>query len=227
MPLPSCITKYPSKASSAATPKMAPTKPDSAVSVNVSAMIWTTMILGVAPRARRTPSSSVRSLMVMSMMFMMPITPAKRASPPNTKDTQRKAPKTVSISWCSSAMLQWPKARLSWGWIPFWALNNLSTSAMAVSPCTSSRINKLSHPTSSPLWKAWLKVVNGTNRLFSLSSASSPVCWLRYTPTTVKFTPDTWIVWPKTSSFLSKSNCRTRFPMTATFLRSSKSFSLT
>ena len=73
------------------------------------------IVLGVAPIARLTPNSLVLSLTVMSIMFMIPIAPAKRANPPKTNAINLNAPNMVSISSNELAIVQCPNAVLSSG----------------------------------------------------------------------------------------------------------------
>ena len=99
-------------------------------------------------------------------------------------------------------------------------------SAAAESACTSSSNSRHNHPTSSPLWKAWLKAVNGIRMLCKSSSASSPERMDENTPTTVKLTPLMRIDPPMGDSALVNKMSRTRSPMTAIFRLSSMSRAL-
>ena len=142
-----------------ATPRETPVRPERVVRNIVSDMIWRIIVTGVAPIARRMPSSCVRSRTVMSMMFMIPIAPARRASPPKIKAMKRKAPKMSSISSNAEAIVQWPKAVLSSGWTDLRAFIREMTSVAAESAWYSDEIRRLYHPTRSPVWKALEKVV--------------------------------------------------------------------
>ena len=64
------------------TPKLIPAIPAIRVSTRLSIIIWLRMLNGVAPRARRTPISCVRSRMVTIIMLLTPTTPAKRVPKP-------------------------------------------------------------------------------------------------------------------------------------------------
>jgi hypothetical protein len=62
-------------------PMMIPAMPPIREMANDSITNWARMSLRVAPMARRTPISRVRSSTLASMMFMMPMPPTSREMP--------------------------------------------------------------------------------------------------------------------------------------------------
>src|SRR5690606_2155205 len=180
-----------------------PTNPAKVVKTMASKRICRLTIVGVAPRARRTPISWVLSLTVIKRMLLMAITPARRVSIPTIREKPCRTMVKALILLNISDMLKLPMARSSLGWMLYlalrmsliwrstWATWNPGSTAMAIQPIRS------------PELKAFWKVVKGMKMEFSPSMLM--LLLGLYMPTTVKYTPLIRISSPMDFSPLSKS----------------------
>ena len=87
------------------TPNSMPLIPATSVSTMLSDMICESIILGVAPMARRMPISVVRSRTVTIMMFDTPMLPARSVPNPTSQIRKFTPLKRLSSIWNSTSVL--------------------------------------------------------------------------------------------------------------------------
>ena len=137
-------------------------------------MIWAVIANGVAPTARRTPISLVRSLTMTSMMLLTPITPAASVPIPTIQTRPRIPVKRPLILLNSTSELKWPSARGSSGATRCRSFSTASAFVSRTEAGVPSLGMSANQPTRSPKWKADWNAVNGTTICCVCSLLSPP-----------------------------------------------------